>query len=236
MELRRCLCDPIPEIEIAAHRLNEAVSAHSRGEHELASQLIRDADNPAISRWLADIFRPGSIITRKRRTLPPPTLPKQLRPLPRLATPQTMLAILERDGRYCRYCHMPLISAEVRKAIAKQYPGAVRWGQTNDSQHSALQAMWTQFDHVLPNSRGGTSDLDNVYLAFAVCNFARGPSMDALLEEQDLLHPATYPRREGAWDGLERFLTTPALSAAVPPASPSPRTPIVSGALPAVPR
>lgn len=52
VELRRCLCEPIPEIEIAAQRLNDAVSAHLRGERDVAEELLRLADDKIVWGWL----------------------------------------------------------------------------------------------------------------------------------------------------------------------------------------
>ena len=54
------------------------------------------------------------------------------------------------------------------------------------SQHAAFQALLAQDDHVVPWSRGGTSDVDNVYLTCAECNYGSG---DYLPEHFDLEHP-----------------------------------------------
>jgi hypothetical protein len=48
MRLRKCLREPIPEIEIAARRLNDAVTAHLRGERDVAAELFRQANDKAI--------------------------------------------------------------------------------------------------------------------------------------------------------------------------------------------
>ena len=86
---------------------------------------------------------------------------------------------------------------------------AVSWGSTNGSQHAAFQCMWLQFDHILPNGRGGDSSIDNIVITCAACNFGR---MDATLEEAQLIHPLTLNPpmawdRYSEWDGLERFNT-----------------------------
>ena len=91
------------------------------------------------------------------------------------------------------------------------YPGAVNWGPTNDSQHAAFQCMWLQFDHILPNGRGGDSSLGNIVIACAACNFGR---MDATLAEAQLFDPLTLDPPvcwdgHAAWDGLERFRINP---------------------------
>jgi hypothetical protein len=206
MELRRCLREPIPEIEIAAQRLDEAVSAHLRGERELAEQLLCKADDKVIWHWLDEVWGKGSIYNEKRRTLPPPAIPRDQRAKPRQAIAATKRLIHERDGYYCRFCKMPVIRTEVRSAIRRAYPNAVPWEGTNATQHAAFQCMWAQYDHILPHARGGNSDPENVYLTCAACNYGRGKDGNALLEELDLYHPEFHAPRRGDWDGLERFL------------------------------
>ncbi len=62
--------------------------------------------------------------------------------------------------------------------------------------------MWAQYDHILPNARGGATTLENVFLTCAACNYGR---MDYTLEEVGLLHPGSREPRKGAWNGLEDF-------------------------------
>jgi hypothetical protein len=62
--------------------------------------------------------------------------------------------------------------------------------------------MWAQYDHVVPHAHGGTSDLSNVVLTCAACNFGRGAYT---LEDMALIDPRSHPPIETGWDGLERF-------------------------------
>jgi 5-methylcytosine-specific restriction endonuclease McrA len=202
--LRQCLREPISEIELAAQRLNDAVSAHLQGEHDVAEALLRLADDKIVGEWLDSVWGKTSEFNRRSRVLDcPPVLPSGQRLQPRSPTAETKRLIHERDGRYCRYCKIPVVRAEVRRAIRKQHPGAVQWEGTNATQHAAFQCMWAQYDHVIPHARGGCSNLENVYLTCAACNYGR---MHYLLEEQDLMHPGLHAPRRGDWDGLERFL------------------------------
>lgn len=202
--LRMCLREPIPEIEIAAHRLDDAVSAHLRGDRQAADELLRLANDRIVWEWLDSVWGKESEYNRRRRVVShPPALPKDQRAKPRDATPATKRLIHERDGFYCRFCKMPVIRSVIRDAVRREYPQAVPWGNTNATQHAAFQCMWAQYDHALPHARGGTSELSNVYLTCAACNFGRN---DYLLEEQDLMHPSLIPPRTGSWDGLERFV------------------------------
>ena len=207
MTLRHCLREPIPEIEIAAQRLGSAVSAHLRGEHDAAEELLRLADDRIVWDWLDSVWGRTSNYNRRRAVLvDPPVLPKDQRAKPRDATAETKRLIHERDGHYCRFCKIPVVRHAVRTAIRRRYPKAVPWGHTNATQHAAFQCLWAQYDHVLPHARGGRSDLENVYLTCAACNYGRG---QYLLEEQDLMHPGLHAPRQGDWDGLERFLRPP---------------------------
>ena len=83
------------------------------------------------------------------------------------------------------------------------FPEALPWGKTNSSQHAAFQAIWLQYDHVLPHARGGDNSHANVVIACAPCNFAR---MNYTLEEVGLSNPLSREPSYSGWDGLERFI------------------------------
>jgi 5-methylcytosine-specific restriction endonuclease McrA len=109
----------------------------------------------------------------------------------------------ERDGYHCRFCGIPVIRAEVRNRLRKFYPNALPWPNKNKEQHPAFQAMWAQYDHILPHARGGTNDFENMVIACAPCNYAR---MNYTLEEVGLTDPRTREPIRSKWDGLERLL------------------------------
>ncbi|MDQ6698748.1 MAG: HNH endonuclease [Acidobacteriota bacterium] len=110
--------------------------------------------------------------------------------------------LFERDGFHCRFCGIPVIRSEVRQRMRVAYPEALPWGITNPTQHAAFQAMWLQYDHVLPHARGGDNSLGNVVITCAPCNFAR---MNSTLDEVGLMDPRTREPMRSDWDGLERF-------------------------------
>jgi hypothetical protein len=201
--LRNCFRPPIPEIEEAALLLDAAVSAHNDGRHDLASELLRRADNKAVWDWTASIWGSNSPYTLYRPVADaPPSLPKEHRAKPRDATRETKMLLHDRDGYYCRFCGIPVIRSEIRMKIQKLYPEAVPWGTRNNLQHAAFQALWAQYDHLIPHARGGTSELDNLVLTCAACNYGRG---NFTLAEVGLIDPMAREPRRGAWDGLERF-------------------------------
>jgi hypothetical protein len=90
----------------------------------------------------------------------------------------------------------------VRVRLVKTYPNAATWGSTIADQHAALQAMWTQYDHVLPHAKGGDNSLDNLVVTCAPCNYGR---WHYTLEEVGLMDPRDRPPTQSLWDGLERF-------------------------------
>ncbi len=205
MSLRRCLREPIPEIEQAAWRMNEAVSAHLRGDRETAEGLFRLADDRAVWNWLNSLWGKKSPYNQPR-VIPgiPMPIPMSERAKPRDATMGTKLLVHRRDGYYCRFCKIPVIRSSVRNAIGREYPHLVRWELSDVNKHAGLVCMWAQHDHVIPHAHGGTSDPENVVLTCAGCNYGRGAYT---LAEFDLLHPDSHEPRRGPWDGLERFVS-----------------------------
>ena len=203
--LRTCLRDPIPEIMDAARYLDAAVSAHLAGKRTLADELIRAADMPVISEWSESLWGAGGPWTR---ALPVPnTAPyvaKADRVKVRMPTKSETHALLKRDGLHCRFCGIPLIRAEIRTLIHRTYPEAARWGSGNADQHTGLQAMWLQFDHLLPHARGGANDESNMLVTCAPCNCGRS---NLTLDEVGLADPRLRAPICSTWDGLERFRT-----------------------------
>ena len=201
--LLNCLRDPIADIAEAARMLDTAVSAHLEGRSAIAEDLIRKADIRAIREWTESIWGAKSQYV-KVREVPgsPPSLPKDQRVKVRMPTMAEKEILHQRDGFHCRFCGIPLIRMEVRKRIMNAYPNALSWGSTNPTQHAAFQAMWLQYDHLLPHARGGDNSLENVLITCAPCNYGR---WHHTIEEVGLSDPRTRPPIRSAWDGLERF-------------------------------
>jgi 5-methylcytosine-specific restriction endonuclease McrA len=68
-------------------------------------------------------------------------------------TPKQRRVIFERDGAECRYCGAPLSFLR---------PSSLDW-LTSPVRHAHV-------DHVVPRSRGGQNDADNLVLACVSCN------------------------------------------------------------------
>jgi len=197
---RTCFLEPPREANRAAELLSMAVDAHLVGEAASARALIREADNPVIRDWTESIWgRNSPHVQPTVQTISPPSSDRIAIRMPNTAE---KAALHLRDGYHCRFCGLTVIRSEVRKKIAKAYPEALGWGRTNLSQHAAFQAMWAQYDHLVPHSRGGDNSAGNMVVTCAPCNFGR---MDYLLDEVGLAHPFARDPILSTWDGLERF-------------------------------
>lgn len=204
-EERRCLLEPIPEIFKAAFLLDCAVGAHLAGNMSEAEKLLRAADIQEVRNWTKSIW--GSTteeIHRIRVTNDSPQIiPKDERVSVRMPNKEKQNAIIRRDGYHCRFCGIPVIRPEIRKAIVRFYPDTVSWGRKEHEQHAAFQCMRLQYDHLVPHSRGGSNSSSNIIITCAACNFGKD---SFLLEELGLRDPREKYRLQSNWDGLERFL------------------------------
>ncbi len=154
MSFRRCLREPIAEVEVAADRLKNAVSAHLQGKRDDAEELLHLANDSVVWDWLDSVWGKQTVYNRPNRISDTPAaVPKEQRAFPRDATTETKRLIHQRDGHYCRFCKMPVVRSNIRAAIRSEYPRAVPWEGTNATQHAAFQCMWAQYDHILPHAR-----------------------------------------------------------------------------------
>ncbi len=203
LAFRPCLRAPIPEIFEAAFYLDEAIVAHLAGRTNLVKELILRTDMPVIRAWTESLWGKNSPYV-KRRIVPeaPPIFSKEQRIKVRMPTLAEKGKLHQRDGYHCRFCGIPVIRMEIRNRIKEFYPDLLSWESKNEKQHAAFQAMWLQYDHLLPHARGGNNDLDNVVITCAPCNFGR---MNYTLEEVGLMDPRKREPVHSSWDGLERF-------------------------------
>ena len=206
-KLRNCLRDPIPEIFQAARYVDDAVSAHLAGDRKRADELIRLADILAIREWSESLWGKDGPWTRPLPVDNPlPYIPKDQRIKMRMPGRATIVALISRDGYHCRFCGLPVARAEIRMTMRQLYPDALPWGTSNLSQHAGFQAIWMQFDHLLPHARGGDNSLENMIITCAPCNNGRS---NLTLEEAGLIDPRLREPIRSTWDGLERFVPSP---------------------------
>ena len=199
--------DPIPEIFEAAELLSQAVDAHlvTGGRCDKAGKLIKQADMQIVWNWTDSIWGKECKKIHRKRTVKgaPKTVARKEPYSDRLASKEQQVMLIARDGHQCRFCGIPVIRKEIRVAMRKHYMDELPWGKPNTKQHAAFQCMWMQFDHVLPYKRGGLTDINNLVVTCASCNYGRG---EYTLEEVGLIDPRTRPVKGTNWDGLERFL------------------------------
>ena len=200
---------PISEIAEAAQYLDEAVTAHMNGDRERASELLRLADMPVLHEWIEPLWSSHCRFYQQFREVvgEPKVLPKAERIPVRMPDTALKLKLLARDHFRCRFCGIPVIRDAIRKRLRQIYPDVVRWGRLSSHQHARLKVLWAQFDHVLPHSRGGNNDLDNIIVTCSGCNFGRG---GFTLAQCGLADPRLRAAQESDWDGLERLFMPPA--------------------------
>ena len=202
--LKSCLKQPISEIFEASRFLDLAATAHLNEDVQLAEELIIKADMPIIRDWTESIWGLGGIFSEFKKILgDPPTVQKEERDILRMPDKIGKQNLLIRDGFYCRFCGIPVIRKEIRETFKKHYPNSLKWGAKNSEQHAAFQAMWVQYDHLIPHARGGKTSLDNMLITCGPCNYGR---MNYLIEEVGLNLPLLDSIKNVQWDGLERIL------------------------------
>lgn len=191
--------------------LDRAVTHHMAGNRNEAALLILQTDREDIRAFTESLW--GSKSTnpdqpthiRWRSVSGLPELAEEDLDRKRKPNRSDEDAIVARWGRHCVYCGVPLIRGAVPRALQAAYPDLRIWGHSNRNaeQHAAFQLMWMQFDHVVPYSRGGRTDIENVVVTCAPCNYGKG---DYMLEELGLIDPRLRPPVRTSWDGLERML------------------------------
>lgn len=200
-EISLCFRDPIPEIMQAAQLLDYAVTSYMNGNKAEAEALIIKADIPAIREWTESLWGKKSPYVK---VYPVENSSVDINTLAKDRMPKTAVkrSLHERDGYHCRFCRIPVIRSEVRARMKKAMPESVYWSSGNLNQHAAFQAMWAHYDHIVPHSKGGSNELDNMVIACAPCNCAR---MQYTLEQVRIADPHLRSPINSKWDGLERF-------------------------------
>jgi 5-methylcytosine-specific restriction endonuclease McrA len=207
---RPCLRHPIPELFAVAAELDLAVGAHLAGDRDRAAASFKATNTQAVRDYVEAMWGKRSLWPEQVHYLRHRTVDSLPKPTPdargQKVSAATKRAVVQRDGFRCRYCSLCVIPHTVRKSLSQDYPTEVPWGATNASQHAAFQALWLQYDHVVPLSGGGANDPSNVVVTCAACNFMK---WDYHLEELGLMDPRTRPPVTSCWDGLTRLFGGP---------------------------
>jgi len=200
--VRRSLLDPIPELELAARLLDASVDALALGRTDMALDLVAQADMPEIitqMRRLVSTITPEVHGNIKR----PKCLPKAARDQTRMPSIALQHEIFHRDGWRCRFCGIKVISKAARSVLAHRLGIPVNWTSNKLQSNSALYALASSLDHVIPHGRGGKNEPGNFVTACYGCQFGRG---EWTLEEVSVQDPRTRSPVKDSWDGLTRIL------------------------------
>lgn len=203
--MRRCLLEPVPELELAAKLLDAAADAVLIGRKDLAASLVAQADVPEIGIWVRRLVGATSLDVH-RNLRQPESCPKHERDPRRMPTRAGELEIFVRDGWRCRFCDTRVINRAARSVLARLFPTEAHCTGPEFQRHTALYAMAASLDHVVPHSRRGTNERSNFVTACYGCQFGRG---QWLLEEVELLDPRERSPRQDGWDGLTRLAKWP---------------------------
>lgn len=198
---RDCFELPPPEVHEAIELLDRAANAAIEGDRELASRLIAQADSPAIFDFVERIW--GKVDLHVHRYREVPGAPPKLKGAKlRMPLPSEQRKIYLRDGWHCRFCSIRVISPGAFKKLHKAFPIALRWGDTNSQKHTGVMALRAVVDHLLPHSRTGTNDPDNLVTTCWPCNFGR---LRWTIDEVGLNDPRQRAPIVDGWDGLTRL-------------------------------
>lgn len=189
----------IPELDQAIELLVSAANESLEGNLTLSAALIAQADMPEIRDYFYKIAGPTNPDIHWQSSRSKNVLPKSQRITKRMPTKKQQIEICERDGWRCRVCGIRVIAKEARDIFRKCFPKEAKWGRRNDERHAALLCLTASIDHVLPHSRGGGNDLDNVICTCGACNFGRA---EWTMEEVGFSNPFLKEPIIDGWDGL----------------------------------
>lgn len=184
---------------------SNSVRAAANGNIDSAIELLREVRSDDLRHWYVEHgCRSGKFRWWIRKRLLGPERSEQDEPKPNrnLVQPNAKLQaeVLRRDRYCCRYCGIGLIS----KAVLLDFGDIVSekgFSATTDAErHGSLVAFRANFDHVVPASLEGETDVNNLVSCCWSCNYGkRGLTLHQVgLADPRLRQPSGYPD----WDGL----------------------------------
>lgn len=200
--MRQSLLVPIAELELAAKLLDAAADALLLQRVPLARELVHAANFPAITDYARRLVGAMTLDVH-RRTRRPQCLPKAERDPARMRTPSGQAAVFARDGWRCRYCGIKVICKSARSVFTRIVPIPAAWTSVRRQGHSALYALASSLDHVVPHGRGGRNEDANFVTACYGCQFGRG---EWTLDEVQVTDPRGREPVIDSWDGLRRLV------------------------------
>lgn len=119
-------------------------------------------------------------------------------------------AIFARDHYTCRYCLRKTIARPVLRAVSRAFPDVFRYHPNwkASATDAAYLVLGTSGDHILPVTRGGTSEPSNLLTTCWTCNALKSNLLLSELAGIRIQNVAPT-----SWRGLTEYL--PALMAAL---------------------
>jgi 5-methylcytosine-specific restriction endonuclease McrA len=114
-------------------------------------------------------------------------------------------AVFLRDGYKCRYCGDRLISQNfMRLFIKKINTSLFQRGKSNLTTHGIIHLYWPVADHVIPWSKGGLTNLENLVSSCATCNYGKA---GYTIEQLGIENPFNRSPILDNWNGLIEKIT-----------------------------
>jgi hypothetical protein len=197
---RQCLLQPPRELDLAAKLLDAAADALLSGRRQLARELVaQSASFPEILDYVCKLVGPMTKDVHRWVGIPKSDTSAKAGMPPRAVE----LQVYNDDGWRCRFCGIRVVSREARSVLSRAFELGSEWTSNAKQKHSALYAMGSSLDHILPRSRRGDNERANLVTACYGCQFGRG---SCTLEEVELTDPRERPAVRDSWDGLTRLL------------------------------
>ena len=189
----------------ACDLLGRAADCLLADDAEGAVNCLRDADMPALRDHASRVMSEVSLEVHRVRFVAgaPIRLPSGERVVARRPSACDEAAIFARDGYRCRYCACRVTLPAAQRRMMAAFGPAIRRSRRDRDLHTAFYALTAVLDHLVPHSRGGTNQADNLVTSCQPYNYGKG---DWVIEELGLMDPRTRPPRLDNWDGLQRVL------------------------------
>lgn len=175
----------------------------ARGKLTAAIEVLGTMRSDEMREWLVEHGQvSGTRRVRGLKSAAPPAA-SEFDPV-RNAPRELQRRVFQRDSYTCRYCGLRQVSMEVLRAFERVVGATVfRTVGTNEQQHGVVHAFKIVADHVVPHSRGGRTDLDNLVSACPGCNYGKGSYTVGELAIRD---PRERPPCGDDWDGMLALL------------------------------
>jgi 5-methylcytosine-specific restriction endonuclease McrA len=196
-----------PEVDpwSASNLLLEALQTATKDSTK-AGRKLREFPDDMLKRWFIDV---AQHVGKWRYTQRPQSAEntRTLKWHRKAPTRQELLQLFTRDRYHCRYCGMRVVGDRkqfIKLAQTVNYPELVRTG-TNEMRHGLYLTFRASHDHVLPISKGGTNDMENLVTACWPCQFGKAQYTLSQLG----MHPAPNPVVHGdnIWPEAVSILT-----------------------------